>query len=383
MRSHRLQGSAIPADWEFADADTRQHTHDLHRYSGKFIPQIARQAIELITDPGDEVLDPYAGSGTTLLEAALIGRRATGVDMSPLAVLIARVKVTPVDAERLGAFWEYACAVVDVIESDGHTLVPPSTWPAIAAAAATDSRLDDPWFTKWFQPDVLRDLVHLDHALNLWPDSATQDIGRVAMSGILRRSSRAHSGYPNVMYDRREPKRARPLRPFLRSLERAIHRVSATGPLIDPIPTMLRGDATSLPMDDNSVTAVVTHPPYIGSVPYAEYGALSLKWLGYDPKTLDEQLTGGKRQRKDVLSRFQAGYSAMLAETGRVLRPGGHAFLMVGSPTVRGELVDLGALTLEYAEAAGLQTVGIATRKGSKRRANKMGEEQLLFFVKP
>lgn len=79
-------------DWEFSDADTQYLTHNIHRYSGKFIPQIAQQAIQLLTNPGDTILDSYMGSGTTLLEAQLSNRNAIGVDLNPLAVLISQVK---------------------------------------------------------------------------------------------------------------------------------------------------------------------------------------------------------------------------------------------------------------------------------------------------
>ena len=85
--------------WDYTDANTQFLTHNIHRYSGKFIPQIAARAISLLTQPGDLVVDPYCGSGTTLLESALLGRRAVGVDLNPLAVLITRVKTTPIPEE--------------------------------------------------------------------------------------------------------------------------------------------------------------------------------------------------------------------------------------------------------------------------------------------
>ena len=90
-----LSTEVLSQSWEYADADTQQLTHNIHRYSGKFIPQIAARAISLLTQPGELVVDPYCGSGTTLLESALLARRAVGVDLNPLAVLIARVKNNP------------------------------------------------------------------------------------------------------------------------------------------------------------------------------------------------------------------------------------------------------------------------------------------------
>lgn len=76
MTEKKLITSIQSTDWEFTDSDTQYLTHNIHRYSGKFIPQIAGKAIELLTNPQDLILDSYMGSGTTLLEAALRGRNS-------------------------------------------------------------------------------------------------------------------------------------------------------------------------------------------------------------------------------------------------------------------------------------------------------------------
>jgi hypothetical protein len=70
-------------------------THDFYRYPARFSPQFVRAAIKVFTQPGDIVLDPFMGGGTTLVEARVMGRRAIGVDISQLATFIARVKTTP------------------------------------------------------------------------------------------------------------------------------------------------------------------------------------------------------------------------------------------------------------------------------------------------
>ena len=107
-------------DWEFTDSDTQYLTHNIHRYSGKFIPQIARRAIELLTDSGDVVLDSYMGSGTALLEAQLIGRSAVGIDLNPLAVLISKVKNTPINNSDLIELHERLIPFVNMLLSDGQ-----------------------------------------------------------------------------------------------------------------------------------------------------------------------------------------------------------------------------------------------------------------------
>ena len=379
-----VASQVLASDWEYLDADTRYLTHNIHRYSGKFIPQIAGRAVELLTRPGDVVLDVYCGSGTTLVECALRGRTGIGVDLSPLAILIARVKTTPVAQRRLRSMISSLRHALSISEGTASLPLFESLSQARSDDCATDARLTHPWFVKWFQPQVLSDLLRIDQAIRALPDSDLRAAAQVAFSNILRRSSNAHSGYPNVMFDRSAPSKPRPIGPFLREIVRVASMVSELGQSAarwNDV-SLIHGSATALPVAHDSVDAIITHPPYIGSIPYAEYGALSLQWLGTDPKELDRALTGGRRQSRDVVDRFAHGYSTMLKESARVLKRGRFAFLMVGNPLVKGETVDLASMTRRFAAQAGLELVADTVRRGVNRRANKMGAEHLLFFQK-
>jgi DNA modification methylase len=70
--------------------------HDFYRYPARFSPVFAREVIKTFTEPGDFVLDPFCGGGTTLVEALSLGRRAAGMDVSSLAAFLARTKTTPI-----------------------------------------------------------------------------------------------------------------------------------------------------------------------------------------------------------------------------------------------------------------------------------------------
>ena len=377
---------AVPSEpWEYADADTQHLTHNVHRYSGKFIPQIAERVISLLTRPGELVVDPYCGSGTTLLEAALLDRRAVGVDLNPLAVLIARVKTTPIAEAALNGLVGSLGKALSMPGDDGTLPLFRGSAEEAACAFDRDPRFHHEWYRKWFQLHVLRDLLAIDLAVRNVDGQALRDVAHVAFSNILRRYSNAHSGYPNVMFDKNSPIKGSPVPAFLKTLNRTAEMVASLSNVKaswSDVEVIL-GNAAALQMDDDTVDAVIAHPPYIGSIPYAEYGALSLQWLGTDFKRLDRELTGGRRQSKDVVRRFEAGYGQMLRETQRVLRPGRHAFLMVGNPVVRGEIVNLPQMTVRLACEAGLELAARTERHGINRRANKMGAEHLLFFRKP
>lgn len=76
-------------------------THTFYRYPARFSPIFARAAIEVYSEPGDIVLDPFMGGGTTLVEAMVLGRRAIGSDVNELSIFLAKAKVTSlVDDER-------------------------------------------------------------------------------------------------------------------------------------------------------------------------------------------------------------------------------------------------------------------------------------------
>lgn len=370
--------------WHFHKASTRELTHSIHRYSGKFIPQIARQAIELLTDPGDLVLDPYAGSGTTLLEAMMSGRRAIGVDLNPLAVLIATTKVTPVERRLLTKLMDGAMA----IHFEGVARNELDLWPtSVVPARPYPDPLKSEWFTKWFPGEVIESLSAIKFFADSQEDERLRNIALVAMSDILRKVSRAHQGFPNVMFDKKRTVSVSVRDEFLsrlRDITNAVARLDDATSAIEGLvqPKVIHGRAEDRNVPDDSVDAVISHPPYIGSVPYAEYGMLSLKWLGAEPKELDAALTGGKRQSKDVVARFYEGYEGMLTASTRAIRPGGNIFLLTGNPTVKGQVIDLNEMTTAIAKLLGLTLRYTAERSGVNRRANRMDIETVTVWVK-
>jgi len=96
MVSHRVTDMLHAVDWDFVEAPANTGLHAIHPYPAKFIPQIPRQLIQLFgLEERGVLLDPFCGSGTTLVEAINAGRDAYGVDLNPLACLISRVKTTP------------------------------------------------------------------------------------------------------------------------------------------------------------------------------------------------------------------------------------------------------------------------------------------------
>lgn len=375
--------------WEFKNSDTQYLSHNIHRYSGKFIPQIAHSTIELLTSPGDVVLDPYLGSGTTALEAMLLGRKCIGVDLNPLAILISQVKNTVLSKEKLSVFQQKLLSSIAHLEDGQLSIMTLSddVYKGKLQKPEESDRYHTEWNKKWYQDHVLKQLIMIYDIIDQIPEIELQRIAKVAFSDILRKSSNASSRYPNVMFDKNHKTKALPLKSFTDSFNDVINKLinlsTALGNSLYYPGRIILGNNTKLLLDNDSVDAIVTHPPYIAAVPYAEYGCLSLDWLGYNSRELDAELTGGKRHRKDVVIRFEYDYNLMIKEAFRVLKHAKFAFFMVGNPTANGSVVDLHEMTIRLALQNGFEYLCTAERSGVNRRGNNMGIETLEFFYKP
>lgn len=369
-------------DWECVDADTRYLTHAIHRYPSKFIPQVARYLIESVCPPGDLVLDPFAGSGTTLLEARLTGRAALGFDRNPLALLIAQAKCAPPpeDPDALRRLVADLRPRIAGLRNAGPPPDHPERFPNEAL---------------WFTPAVRAELDAIAATVRAVEDPGARRLAAVALSDVVRTVSNADPRFGNLVVARRRTARADTFERFTRrliagfdaSIELARWFRRTGGPC--PPAHVMPADARALPLADASVAAVVTHPPYLASVPYAEYQRLSLNWLRTRlagaipffelgealPSRLDGALIGGRRRRDDALARYEAGMAQVFAELGRVLRPGALAAIVIGNPRFRGETVPLDALFVRQAAAAGMR-LELQIRRGKyKTTMGKLREE--------
>ena len=91
-------------------------THNFYRYPARFSPALVRAAIHAFTEPGDLVLDPFVGGGTTLVEALACGRHGVGTDISSLAAFVSDVKTTIYSDDELDAFRRWANRVGESID---------------------------------------------------------------------------------------------------------------------------------------------------------------------------------------------------------------------------------------------------------------------------
>ena len=310
-------------------------THWIYPYRGKFHPQMIRALLNIVgAKQGSVVLDPYIGSGTTALEASLLGMRCIGVDISPLCVLLTRVKVQSVDA-------------VDEVRDKVHTLL------------KSDS------------PDP-QDASTADH-----PNPIVGDFVQVArMTTLSDVARRGRDG--RVSFQKN-------LRAMLESVEAhadALRRFQITPGQV----SVALGDARNLAeagIGDGTIDAVVTSPPYSIALDYVQNDAHALEALGVSLPDLRSSMTGVRgRGPKEKLALYNQDMQLMFREVARVLKPGAQAAFVIGDATVdRSEYTTTKQMS-EWAVNAGMER----ERELSKTvfgLYSVMKDEKILIFRKP
>ena len=260
-------------EWSFAQSKNSERnalTHGYHRYPAKFSPQIVKKLLIDYTEPGETVVDPFGGCGTTLVEAKILGRKSIGLDINPVAKLITQTKVTPIKPSRLQS------ARRRFLVNQKKTK---------AARLKHHQRID-----YWFDKKTVKELDRIYASIQKITDPTVKRFFLCAFSHILKNCSRWLMKSIKPTIDKRKNLPS-PLTTFLFHLDVMIKRnESFYGALNDQNHStveakMYRRDSTKkMPIHTESVDLIVTSPPYVTSYEYADLHQLSLLWFGDDLK---------------------------------------------------------------------------------------------------
>lgn len=361
--------------WSFKEANTKEFTHCYHTYPAMMIPQIARTLIEEYKPKGrlDLILDPYMGSGTTLVEASLAGINSIGTDLNPLARLMGKVKTTPYNNESiLKQFREIQTELIfytkDKVKEHNF------------------DRISN--YSFWYNEDTLLKLSYLSQLIKNIKD---KDFFNVVLSEVVREVSFTRNGefkryrmneasiakFNPDTFTLFEKKALRNIEGLKAYNSEAKHNVNAS---IYDFNTMY-----GIPIDiikDGDVDMVVTSPPYGDSrttVAYGQFSRWANEWFNFDnAKNLDKLLMGGKKATeeifktasiRDVLDEidslehkrylevvsFLNDYYQSIENVAKSVRSGGTVCYVVGDRRVKGVQIPLDYFTAEMFEKFGFK----------------------------
>lgn len=369
--------------------------HGLFRYPAKYLPQIAAPLLAELSSTGP-VLDPFAGSGTTLVEASRLGVPSVGLDLNPLAVLIASVKVEELDSGALLSAGDRAVRFADRAQA-GEAPVPEFRNREL-----------------WFPPEALDPLARLRAAIESELDPVLRRALLVIFLSIVKKCSNA-STYQHKLTRSRcpEPVVGEGVKAlFLRRVRSAANRFLDAGPRAAS--DVLLGDARRLPFPDEVFEAVITHPPYSISFDFVRSFKLYIWWLdpGRDTVALDRLMVGNQRRmtgplpdvgvttidavarevyssdRRDGLAVawFFRDMDRVILECRRVLRPGGSLALYMGDSQARWVALRAPDALAALAKRAGFRLRARVPRETPRRVAagnRQIHVEELLVFQAP
>jgi len=363
--------------------DVAYLTHVIHKYPSKFIPHIPRWAIRryLRGQQFRSVLDPMCGSGTTLVEGILFGHHVFGIDIDPLARLITKVKITPLDEEKLRS----ACRKVMY---------------RIAHASQGEFVPSIPTLSHWFNEGITKELSIIRDAIEEHRDNKDiYDFLIVTFSSIIRRVSNADNQSQKTYVSHTNPKSPPAAIPiFAQNLEKYAERIIEFSKKRPPGTTyhILEGaDARSVDKafrerHFGNIDLAVTSPPYIKAVDYiytqmAEYfwigdlfgladqksqNMFKTKYIGTKMVYADEysqpKLTGipsidpiieriysKNRKFAYITFKFFEDMRANLKSTYSILQNEAHYVIVVGDCNVAGESIRVRDVLIDIAELEG------------------------------
>ena len=339
----------------------------LHPFPARMAPELALRELGVLPK-GSTVLDPMAGSGTVLRQAASIGHAAIGFDVDPLAVLMSSVWTTPIseDNARVAAL--------------AHSVLKD-------AIAGRDDSIHLPWIDDdgetsafvdyWFGQPQRAQLRRLSRVLGSLPASGSSrtaraaNILRIALSKTIITKDRGASLARDVSHSRPHKVATSSTFDVFEAFQRSVNtvlRVLQGSPLSGNVRVQI-GDARSLKsLANRSIDAVMTSPPYLNAIDYIRGHRLALVWMGYRVSELREIRSGSigaerglgseatstlfaeieesmfergtlSSRHAAMVARYALDLYAVMSEIARVLRRDGRAILVVGDSCLKGTFI--------------------------------------------
>lgn len=369
--------------------------HAIHSYPAKFVPEIPRWGLEYASlSRGAKVLDPFAGCGTTLLEAVLKKHSAYGVEMHPLGRLISKVKTTPLEISASRSK-EMVRKLHQEIDRDRNGI-------DLDDCQQQDINLHENW-RYWFSDEKMEGLIRIKRCIrNLLEDSELaeiRDLMLVCLSSIIKPVSFLDENQIKVLRDQEKVDHGTPdpVKLFKSvSRKRLSQLISFTKDMANnPYRAKMVGDDARRPdMDSSTIDLVITSPPYLNAIDYPfahkyelfildlvvpdQYRPHSRSYIGVSERVIRKRTYGSKKyvnhrridelideiytehsnvdqKRAYILNQYFSSMRQVMSELFRVLKEGALLLLVVGEYNViRGTPVPTADLVEDIAIEQGL-----------------------------
>ncbi len=349
-KHHRAGLNAELGFYDVPEHQRTKHVHRLHPYLGKFIPQLVEWFLRRHFKPGDWILDPFMGSGTTLVQANEMGMASVGVDISEFNSLVARVKLDRYDLSRArrevleieSRVQSFSNRLVQE-EDSSLELFPEERMDALKASLMAECKSD--YLRDWFAPRALLEMLYYKRLI---PEYHYQDLLRTILSRAAR-SSRLIPHYdlatPRQPIPAAQPywckKHKRTCVPIDNCIEKihaysedTVRRLETFARLRTNQPAIVvTGDSRSVDLSRFLPPGVMfdgifTSPPYVGQIDYHEQHRYAYELFGITRR--DALEIGPKRSGKSRHAReaYVVDIAAVFENCCKYLKPDAKVFIV-------------------------------------------------------
>ncbi|HUT86177.1 MAG TPA: DNA methyltransferase [Elusimicrobiales bacterium] len=371
----------VDTSWAFADKtrkETSYLTHGYHRYPAKFIPQIVSRLIKKYTKEGDLVVDSFGGCGTTLVESKVMRRSSIGVDINPVAVLMTKAKKTPIEPTKIEEQFSKLKEKIDSFNKGTKVKAP------------EHERID-----YWFKLGEKRKLAFLFSEISKIKDQDVRDFFYCGFSNILKNCSiwlqKSNKPTRDLKKKPADPFVAfsRQVKAMLRGNADFFNLLQEKKCLKTPC-NVYCADARKIPAKSNSVSLIVTSPPYVTSYEYADLHQLTALWFEYTKNLSDfrkkfigtayhnkkelvlnskiaENIKGAllKKDKKtaEEVATYFSEMNQVFEEMKRILKKGGRTCIVIGNTSLKGVEILNAEVFVEQLQNLGFKVDNIIKRE--------------------
>ena len=361
------------------------YTHGFHPYPAKFTPQLVNNYLKKYCNNNlsCKILDPFCGSGTSILESVLNGFYATGIDLNPIATLISKAKTHHYSLDNINTAIFFLQKVKRLY----------SEYQRNKDLINNYERHNFKNISHWFQENVIAELSLLKNEINKIEDTKIKDLTQCAFSKIIVKVSNQDS---EVRYTAKNKNHQDGIvfSSFIKTLFDYIQIIKSNKDVIKSDAVIYTGDTLTIlkKLKDNKYDFIITSPPYINTFDYYLYHKQRMFWLDFDPSIVRKNEIGNhhkidSQSLEKAIEEYKSFMTDIFIELSRISKVDSIFVIIIGDGIVKGNVIDMSNVISDIASKTDYSVLEIKsenlsniTRSFNKKFSNAEKKEHYIVL---